>query len=149
MTNHNGRQPQPIDCTEFEPVMARALLAYSVDPSYAIAMATKAVTVLGKQATWKARLAMREAETIARDECVAAGTFTCAAKAPCGSTTQCRFSREEFRELVVTEQPLGPMRGGKVVERPQPGPDGAPTTYNLEAAVLVLRDQREGLVRPA
>lgn len=142
------RSAQP-DVTPFEPVMAQALLAYSIDPSYAIAMATKAVTVLAKQATWKARLAMREAEATAREECAAAGTFTCAATAPCGSTTQCRFSRDEFRELVVTDQPLGPMRGGKVVARPQPGPDGAPTAYNLEAAVLVLRDQREGPVRPA
>lgn len=146
MPRHSPADP---DLTAFAPVIASALRAFGTDLDYATTMAAKAHVILTKRATWAARQRIRAAEAAAREECAAADTFTCGATAPCGVTVQCRFSREELRDLDVPDVPLGPMRGGRTVPRPQPGPDGGPTFYNSESAVLVLREQLEVLPRLA
>jgi hypothetical protein len=141
--------PSEPDLTAFAPVIASAVRAFGTDVDYATTMAAKAHVILVKRATWTARQRIREGEAAAREECATAGTFVCevTSPAPCGTTTACRYAAGELRDLDVPDVPLGPMRGGKVVERPQPGPDGVRTTYNSESAVLVLREQLEVLPR--
>lgn len=143
------RQSEPV-VSPFTGLMAQGLLGYRQDPSYAIAMATTAVTIHAKRATWAARLAVREAEAIARAQCEAVDPVVCtsAPPTPCGVGAACVFSTGELRDLEVPDVPLGSQRGGKLVQRPQPGPDGGHASYNSESAVLVLRYQRAVVLRP-
>lgn len=135
------RSPDPIDTTPFEAIMAEALWAYGTQLDFGVSMAAKARVIMAKRATHAARSALKIAEGDARAACAAAGTFTCINKQPCSVGPLCRFSTGELRDLKVPDEPLSAMRGGKLVERPQPGPDGAPTTYNVEQAVYAYRDQ--------
>jgi hypothetical protein len=136
-----SRTPLTIDTTEFEPVMAQALLCFGIDLDYASAMCAKAVVIHAKRATHAARRQLKMAEAEARTACAAAGTFTCANRLPCGVGPECRVSTGVLRDLDVQLVPLGPQRGGRTVERPQPGPEGTPTTYNVEVAVYPYRDR--------
>lgn len=143
------RPPEP-DLSAFAPVLAAALKAYASDPEYAVQMATRAVVVLEKRATWSSRKIVRDAEAAARKACSAAGSFSCDNTAPCGVGAMCRFSSGPLRDLELPEAPkLGPTRGGRMVERPQLASDGTRSSYNSEVAVIPHRDQQEGSLRPA
>lgn len=147
MPRHPRQEP---DLSAFEPIISEAVRAFGTDLSYATAMAAKAHVIMMKRLTWLARSQVREAEAVAREQCEAGPAFVCpATAAPCGTTDQCRYSTGTLRELVVTPAPLGPMRGGKLVTRPQVGAGGVPSTYNSEAAVMPLREQLEVLPRLA
>lgn len=133
----------------FRALCAEALIAYELDASYAISMATRAVIIQGKQATHRARSLLKLAEGEARAACEATDTFTCSNPLPCGVGPLCRFSTGELRTLEINDMTLGPMRGGKLVDRPQPGPTGERGSYNVESAVYSYRDRLEGSTQPA
>lgn len=143
------RSPDSIDVTPFESIMAEALWAFGTQLDFGVSMAAKARVILAKRATHAARSALKIAEADARAACTGAGIFTCANRLPCSVGADCRFSVGLLRDLDVPDEPLGPQRGGRLVERPQPGPDGQPTTYNLEQAVYPYRDRLEGSRQPA
>jgi hypothetical protein len=118
----------------YEPLMAEALTAYAVDPTYAVAMAAKASKIKRKRVIWQARMEIRESEAEARTECAASGPALCPVRTaePCG-TGSCPFAPSELSGLVPTA-----TRSGSTATRVRPGPDGQHATYNRDAVTHVL-----------
>lgn len=143
------RPPEP-DLTPFEPIVQAALRAFALDSSYAVEMATRAVIIIEKRATWDSRKVVRAAEVAARQACSDGEAFVCSNTAPCGVGTLCRYSTGALRKLELPDgQQLRPNRGGRAVQRPQLGPAGEVTYSDAELAVVPHRDQREASLRPA
>ena len=124
-------------------VMDDAAIAYGMDASYAVAMCARARVCIAKQATWRSRTSLRAAEAEARTLCEDGPDFTCTNPLPCSVGPGCRYSTGALREFEPTLIPLGPCRGGRDVQRPQPGPDGTHGSYNLESVVHAWRDHLE------
>jgi hypothetical protein len=137
------------DLSRFQPVIDDMLKAFSQDgTSYAVAMSARAVTILRKRASHNARSRVRAAEATARQLCEDGPAFVCAAAAPCGVGRLCRYAPADLRDVAVED---GPTRTSRRTQRPQLGPDGQPTTYDLETAVPVVAEGDEvlaGLRRP-
>ncbi len=127
-----ARGGTPVDPDTFAAVVEQALAAFTVDVSYAVAMARAAVVISTKRRVWSARRELREAEARAHAECVATGPFDCHAQSPCG-VGDCKFARGEHAAITAPAAP------GTTV-RPQRGAG----TYSLEPAVTALADRRAG-----
>lgn len=116
------------------PLVADALGAFAIDPEYAVAMAHSAATIARKRLTWECRIELRAASAEAVEQCRTAETFVCESTSPCGTGAGCRFARAEYADLDLPDAP-GRLR------RPQPR-DGH-GTFDLEAAIHLLRDRRQ------
>lgn len=139
------RSPLVIDTSKFTGVMADALAAFGTDLSYATDMCAKARVIEAKRATWNARTRLREAAADARTLCEDGPEFTCESALPCGVGPACRYATgDDLATFEPVPVKLGPTHGGSVVERPQLGPDGSPTTYNIECVVGPFRDHLAG-----
>lgn len=109
-----------------------ALSAYSRDPSYAIAMARQAQTIISKRRVWAVRLELREAERRARAACASdPEPFTCHVRGPCGVGV-CPYAPSELSSLVL------PPEAGRT-SRPR---SSSQPTYSIEQAVRPLLERR-------
>ncbi len=126
----------------FTDLLAEAMVAYTLDSSYAAAMCASATRILHKRVSWQARTDLRATSAAAVAECAKLPEFAnaCSNPSPCGVGAGCRFSTGELAVLQIEPKP------GKSL-RPQPHRDGP--TYDVEAAVKELVTLREGPRRAA
>ncbi len=120
------RRLKPVDPTTFLPEIEAALAAFSADVTYAVEVATNAVTALRKRAVYAARREIRAAEKKAHAECEATPAFTCHAISPCG-IGDCKFA-----EGALAQRNIPAQRGSG--RRPQAPHD----TYSVDAAAEAL-----------
>jgi hypothetical protein len=120
----------PPDITLFAGDINTALHAFSVDASYAVAMARSAVTITRKRAVWQARKELRDAEARAHTECADTTAFECHATAACG-VGDCKFAVGEHATLTV-------IAAAGASRRPQ----YPYQSYSVEQAVAALADRR-------
>lgn len=125
---------EPLTST-FEPLMADALQAYAVDPSYAVSMANKASVIIRKRAVWTARMEIRESEDEARTDCEAKGPAVCPVTTgePCGSG-RCPLAPPRLAGLA----PTASTRATSIATRVRPGLDGQHGTYNRDSVTHAL-----------
>lgn len=119
---------------DFGALLDRAVSAFAEDASYAVAIATEAISLAKRKATGSVRSDLRTAEKRARELCGQAGEFECYTQSPCG-TGSCKFAQGDLTLLRV------PHCVGKTA-RPQKDSTGG--AYSIEHAVGPL-----GLMRVA
>lgn len=127
-----GKRRRSADVARFADEVAAAYAAFTVDVSYAVAMARAATTIARKRRVWQARRDAKTAEVTAHHLCRSAGAFQCAAISPCG-TEDCKFAAGEMAVLTG----LGDCAG--ITARPQPSNRNL---YTIEAAVAPLASLR-------